>query len=84
MIRVYLARDLGEVPADAAARAHPTRRPELEVARVDLDRAVEMVLAGEITNAACVAGLLAAARARDAGWTGLRPADVPLPGGDRV
>ena len=33
--------------------------------RVDLDEAVAMVLRGEITNAACVAGLLAAARARD-------------------
>jgi len=82
-IRIFLARDLGEV---AATRRHERthEEAELEVARVDLDRAVEMVLAGEITNAACVAGLLAAARARDAGWTGLRPVDVPLPGGDRV
>ena len=47
--------------------------------RVDLDEAVGMVLAGEITNAACVAGLLAAARARDTGWTGLRRPDAPLP-----
>jgi hypothetical protein len=31
-----------------------------------------MALRGEITNAAAVAGLLAAARARDAGWSLLR------------
>ena len=33
-----------------------------------------MVLRGEITNAAAVAGLLAAARVRDQGFTGMRPA----------
>jgi ADP-ribose pyrophosphatase len=39
-----------------------------------------MVQTGEITNAAAVAGLLAAARARDGGWAALRPADSALPG----
>ncbi len=38
-----------------------------------------MVLAGEITNAACVAGLLAAARARETGFTELRRPEAPLP-----
>jgi ADP-ribose pyrophosphatase len=51
---------------------------DLEVCRVPLDEAVAMVLAGEITNAACVAGVLAAARVRDAGWVTARPADTPL------
>lgn len=79
LIRVFLARQLGDVPAD---QRHERRDEEadLEVVRVDLDRAVAMALAGEITNAACVAGVLAAARARDAGWAPLRPADAPLPG----
>jgi ADP-ribose pyrophosphatase len=36
-----------------------------------------MVLRGEITNAAAVAGLLAAARAREDGWATLRPANTP-------
>ncbi|MDQ1740389.1 MAG: hypothetical protein QOE53_2041, partial [Pseudonocardiales bacterium] len=31
---------------------------------------------GEVTNAAAVAGLLAAARARADGWATLRPADT--------
>jgi len=50
------------------------------VRRVQLDEAVRMAFAGEITNAAAVAGILAAARARDLGWDTLRPADAPLPG----
>jgi ADP-ribose pyrophosphatase len=78
MIRIFLARDLSEVPPEAR---HERRdeEAELEVARVDLDKAVAMVLAGEITNVACVSGVLAAARARDQGWAPLRPADAPLP-----
>lgn len=78
MIRIFLARELSEVPAE---RRHVRRdeEAELEVTRVDLDEAVSMVLAGEITNVACVAGVLAAARARDRGWAGLRSADAPLP-----
>ncbi|MFK3984525.1 NUDIX domain-containing protein [Micromonospora sp. NPDC050397] len=79
LIRVFLARQLAEVPAE---QRHERRDEEadLEVVRVDLDQAVTMALAGEITNAACVAGVLAAARARDADWAPLRPADAPLPG----
>ncbi|HEX5596512.1 MAG TPA: NUDIX hydrolase [Micromonosporaceae bacterium] len=77
VIRIFLARGLSEVPA---AQRHVRRDEEatLQVTRVDLDEAVSMALAGEITNAACVAGLLAAARARDAGWALLRPANTPL------
>ncbi|WP_434739270.1 NUDIX domain-containing protein [Micromonospora sp. SH-82] len=79
LVRVFLARDLTDVPVD---RRHQRRDEEadLQVVRVDLDEAVSKVLAGEITNASCVAGLLAAARARDTGWSALRSADAPLPG----
>lgn len=79
LVRIFLARELAEVPA---AQRHERRDEEadLQVVRLDLDEAVSMVLAGEITNAACVAGLLAAARARDTGWSSLRRADAPLPG----
>jgi 8-oxo-dGDP phosphatase len=79
VVRVFLARDLADVPAD---QRHDRRDEEadLQVVRIDLDEAVRMVLAGEITNASCVAGLLAAARARDTGWSALRRADAPLPG----
>ncbi|MBO4208311.1 NUDIX domain-containing protein [Micromonospora echinofusca] len=77
LVRVFLARDLGEVPAADRHDRHG-EEADLSLHRVDLDEAVARVLTGEITNAICVAGLLAAARARDAGWTGLRPADAPV------
>lgn len=79
LVRVFLARDLADVPAE---QRHERREEEadLQVVRIDLDEAVGMVLAGEITNASCVAGLLAAARARDTGWSALRRADAPVPG----
>jgi 8-oxo-dGDP phosphatase len=77
-IRLFLARDLTPVAEDE--RYH--RRDEeadLEVTWFDLDEAVAMVLRGEITNAAAVGGLLAAARARDEGWALLRPVETPEP-----
>ncbi|SCL29367.1 NUDIX domain-containing protein [Micromonospora inyonensis] len=78
-VRIFLARDLVEVPAGQRHERHD-EEADMQVVRVDLDEAVARTLAGEITNASCVAGLLAAARARDAGWAPLRPADSPLPG----
>jgi ADP-ribose pyrophosphatase len=78
-VRIFLARDLAEVP-DSQRHERHEEEADMQVVRVDLDEAVRRVLAGEITNASCVAGLLAAARARDAGWAPLRPADSPLPG----
>lgn len=76
-IRIFLARDLRPAPS-----AHPREHEEatMTVARFPLDRAVRMVLAGEVTNAATVAGVLAAAHARDQGWRPLRPVDSPLAG----
>lgn len=78
MIRVFLARDLAELPAE---KRHERRGEEADmlVQRIDLDEAVAMALAGEITNAACVGGLLAAAWARSNNWAGLRPATTPPP-----
>jgi 8-oxo-dGDP phosphatase len=76
--RVFLARDLSDVP-DADRHVGVEEETDLGVHRVDLDRAVTSVLAGEIENALAVAGLLAAVRARDDGWAGLRPADAPWP-----
>lgn len=77
IIRIFLARDLSEVPPQ---ERHERRDEEadMQVAWFGLDRAVGMVLAGEITNAACVAGLLAAVRARESGYAQVRPADTPL------
>lgn len=77
LIRLYLARGLTPVPGPDR---HPRRDEEagLVVTRIPLDRAVAMVFQGEITNAACVAGLLATARARDGGWAALREVDTPF------
>jgi ADP-ribose pyrophosphatase len=74
-LRVFLAR---EVTVATAAR-HVAEGEELELAVewVPLDDAAGRVFAGEIVNAAAVAGILAAARCRDRQWLGLRPADAP-------
>ncbi|MBM2623755.1 NUDIX hydrolase [Actinoplanes sp. LDG1-06] len=74
-IRIFLARDLTAVP-DESRYERTDEEADLEVAWIDLDEAVAMVFRGEITNAAAVGGLLAAARARDEGWATLRPADT--------
>jgi 8-oxo-dGDP phosphatase len=77
-IRIYLARGL-------SATGHPDgfvvagEEVGMTVTRVPLDEAVRLTLAGEITNAAAVAGILAAAVGRATNWQGLRPADVPWP-----
>jgi ADP-ribose pyrophosphatase len=71
-LHVFLARDLSDVPVADRYQRHQ-EEADLLVKRVDLDEAVAMVLGGEITNAGAVAGLLAAARARDAAWAPLRP-----------
>lgn len=77
-IRIFLARDLVPVPDED--RFSPEHEElTLTVHRVPLVEAVRRVLAGDITNAACVAGLLAASRGAATGWTGLRPADAPWP-----
>jgi ADP-ribose pyrophosphatase len=72
-IRLFLARDLTPVPEDERFE-RTEEEAGLEIAWLDLDEAVAMVLRGEITNAAAAGGLLAAARARDDGWAMLRPA----------
>lgn len=71
-IRVFLARDLTPVPhADRHVRQY--EEAGMEARWFDLNEAVRMALAGEITNGPAVAGLLAAARARDEQWRSLRP-----------
>jgi ADP-ribose pyrophosphatase len=76
-IRIFLARDLTEVP-EASRHVRHDEEAGLEVRWFDLDEAVRMVFTGEITNGPAVAGLLAAARARDEQWRHLRPATSPL------
>jgi len=78
VIRLFLARGLSPVP-EGLRHARVGEEAELVTERVDLDEAVAMVLRGEITNAACMVGVLATARLRDQGWPAPRPADTPLP-----
>ncbi len=75
-IRMFLARDLTPVP-EQERHERADEEADLEIAWFDLDEAVAMILRGEITNSSTVAGLLAAARAREDGWATLRPADTP-------
>ncbi len=79
VVRVFLARDLTAVPAAERYVAHGDEEAEMQVDWVPLDEVVARAMAGELENAATVAGVLAAARARDTGWTGLRPYDAPWP-----
>ena len=74
-VRVFLATGLHDVGRPDLGT--DDEEADLEIAWFDLNEAVAMVLRGEITNASTVAGLLAAARARDDGWATLRPADTP-------
>lgn len=78
IIRLFLARDLDEVPEqDRHRRTH--EEAAMTVTRVPLDTAVAMALSGEITNAACLVGILATAQARAKNWDTLRKVDEPLP-----
>ncbi len=76
-IRIFLARGLRPSSGDFVAEHEEIT---MTVTRVPLDDAAQRALAGEITNAAAVAGILAAVHIRDHGWDGLRPADAPWPG----
>ncbi|WP_168581201.1 NUDIX domain-containing protein [Gephyromycinifex aptenodytis] len=77
VIRVYLARDLSDVPG---AQRHTRRAEEADMstAWVDLDQAHSAVLAGQIGNAGAIVGILSAHAARAAGWSTLRAHDTPF------
>ena len=76
-IRIYLARDVR--PADEPRYEATDEERDMPVRWVALAEAVEGVLAGRLHNPMAVMGLLAAARARDAGFNGLRPGDAAWP-----
>lgn len=72
-VRVFLARDLREVPPEQRHERTDEER-DMVPAWVPLDEAVADVLAGRVQNPSAVVGVLAAAAARDRGWSDLRPA----------
>ncbi len=75
--RCFLARDLDLLPG---GRPHTGEAEEADLpqAWVDLDVVVQAVLDGHLHNPTTVAGVLAAAAARDRGWASLRPAEGPM------
>lgn len=79
-IRVYLARELAEVPED---QRHERTGEEagMPLAWVSVPEAVKAVLAGRVRNPSTAIGLLALQAHAAQGFTGLRPADAPWQGG---
>jgi ADP-ribose pyrophosphatase len=78
-VRVYLARGLRDVDRQQSGFQAEHEELTLSVYREPLAEAVRRVLAGGITNATAVAGILAAVHGRATGWRDLRPADGPWP-----
>lgn len=77
-IRVFLARDLSELPG-GRPRTGEAEEAFLPRVWVPLDEAVGMVLGGALGSPSAVVGILAAKAARDRGWDALRPGDSPWP-----
>ena len=77
-VRVYLARGLSQVPDE---HRHDPEHEEVEMQRewVPLSEAADRALAGQVQNAICVCGLLAAVHAATRGFAGLRPPDANWP-----
>ncbi|MCB5283409.1 MULTISPECIES: NUDIX hydrolase [Micrococcaceae] len=77
-IRIYLARDLSDVPGHEL-HVRTDEEAEIELHWISLDDAVQAVLEGRLHNPSAVVGLLAAAAARAGNFTGLRPGNAPWP-----
>ena len=73
-LRVFLARDLAEVPAPARGPARKHEEAYLLPAWLPLDRAVAAFLGGELHNGVAAVGIFAAYAARQGGFAGLREA----------
>ncbi len=77
-IRIYLARELADIaPSERFIAEH--EEITMTVSRVSLTEVVEHALAGKLTNACAVAGVLAADAARRSDWSALRSATSPWP-----
>lgn len=75
-VRVFLARDLAEVPEDERHDRHD-EEADMIGAWVSLADAVEAVLDGRVHASSAAVGLLAADRASRADFASLRAADAP-------
>jgi 8-oxo-dGTP pyrophosphatase MutT (NUDIX family) len=76
-LRVFLARDLEQVPQAERHFVPEAEEAHLLLAWLPLDEAVRKVFAGDLHNGTAALGLLAAYAARSEGFDGLRPADAP-------
>lgn len=77
-IRIYLARDLSDVPGHEL-HVRTDEEAEIELHWIPLDAAVAAVLEGRLHNPSAVVGILAAAAARAHDFQSLRPSDAPWP-----
>jgi ADP-ribose pyrophosphatase len=75
-IRVFLARDLDEVPAAQRDFVPRHEETQLHLGWVGLDEALAAFLAGDLHNGVTAVGILSAYAARSSGFAGLRPADA--------
>jgi 8-oxo-dGDP phosphatase len=73
MIRVYLAREVSDVPAFERS----DEEADIEVRWVPLDEAVDAVLARRVQSPSLVVGVLAAVAARARNWTTLAAPETP-------
>jgi len=75
-IRIYLARDITELPG---GRAHTGEAEEMDLPGVwvDLTTAVQLILAGDLGNPTTVVGVLATRAAQEGDWTSLRSPTSP-------
>ena len=81
-IRIYLARDLVEIPSDERYVGQHEER-DMPTRWVAMSEVVESVFAGDLHNPLLIMGVLAGARAQVDGFTRLRPADTGWPERDR-
>ena len=77
-LRVFLARRLSDVP-DADRHTRDAEELGMPVRRVPLGDVVDAALAGDLHNGTLMIAVLAAARLRERGWSGLRSVDEPWP-----
>ncbi|MBB2987875.1 NUDIX domain-containing protein [Terracoccus luteus] len=80
-IRTFLARGLHDVP-ECDLHERDAEERGIEPLWVPLDDALDAVLAGSISNAHAVVGLLAAHASRSRGWASLREKDAVWPARD--
>ena len=76
-LRVFLARDLAELPDSERDFVRQHEEASLEYAWVPIEQAVGLLLAGDLHNGPAVVGILSAYAARRDGFAGLRPASAP-------